>query len=105
MPSDTRTPSVKAKRGLWHEAHATVPLAERRVSKKSNLPNSIFLDKSLPSTGETGGLHGSLVSAQVRLDSTPKSCDVNVIVTSSGKQVVKVRRSMILNKRNPGATL
>ena len=69
--------------------------------EEEQLPNSIFFDKSLPSTGETGGLHGSRVSAQLRLDSTPGSCDVNVIVTSSGKQVVKIRRFMILANGNP----
>src|SRR5258706_14265779 len=40
MPMDVVLPSVKARAGLWQVAQATVPLAERRASKKSFCPNA-----------------------------------------------------------------
>jgi hypothetical protein len=42
MPTETGLPSVKARAGSWHVAHATVPSADKRPSKNSFSPSAIF---------------------------------------------------------------
>jgi hypothetical protein len=42
MPIDTRLPSVNARAGSWQVLQATVPSADKRPSKNSFSPSSIF---------------------------------------------------------------